>query len=400
MDDLAYFEILRQGSVVWNNWRKQHPEVQLNLGDVNLRKTYLRIANLAGVDLSGADLSEADLSEADLSRANLLGAKLSGANLYGANLSVTNLGVTNLSKANLTGANLTGADLNRAILYKANLSRANLTGADLSRAILREADLSRADLHEVKLSRANLSGAVLIRANLSRANLSGADLSRTFLIGTNLTNATLKDCKIYGISAWDVQLDGAEQFNLTITPTDQPPITVDNLKIAQFIYLLLNNQEIREVINTLTTKAVLILGRFSHQRKTVLDAIRMELRKQDYLPILFDFGRTSSQTVRETVRTLAQISYFIIADLTEQSSIPEELENIIPGLVVPVIPILATSQEREFSMFRDYGVYDWVLPIFRYADIADLLTHLQEQIIEPATQKALIWTEKKRKFED
>jgi hypothetical protein len=41
-----------------------------------------------------------------------------------------------------------------------------------------------------------------------------------------------------------------------------------------------NNQEIRGVIDTITSKAVLILGRFSEGRKPLLDAIRYELRKR------------------------------------------------------------------------------------------------------------------------
>jgi hypothetical protein len=99
----------------------------------------------------------------------------------------------------------------------------------------------------------------------------------------------LKDCRIYGVSAWDVQLAGAVQLNLIITPEDQSTITVDNLKIAQFIYLLLNNEEIREVIDTITSKVVLILGRFTLERKAILDAIKDALRKQGYLPVLLDF---------------------------------------------------------------------------------------------------------------
>jgi hypothetical protein len=37
------------------------------------------------------------------------------------------------------------------------------------------------------------------------------------------------------------------QENLTITPSNQPVIMVDNIKVAQFIYLLLNNEEVRDV---------------------------------------------------------------------------------------------------------------------------------------------------------
>src|SRR5206468_8283499 len=121
-------------------------------------------------------------------------------------------------------------------------------------------------------------------------------------------NTTLKDCSIYGISAWDVQLDGAEQLNLTITPYGEPTITVDNLKFAQFIYLMLNNKEIRDVINTLTTKSVLILGRFTPERKEVLDALRDALRANNYLPILFDFEKPSSIDLTENVTTIAYIS--------------------------------------------------------------------------------------------
>ena len=88
----------------------------------------------------------------------------------------------------------------------------------------------------------------------------------------------------------------------------QPAITVDNLKIAQFIYLLLDNAEIRDVINTLTTKSALILGRFTPERKTILNAIRHELRKHDYVPLLFDFDAPISRDITETVTTLAPLA--------------------------------------------------------------------------------------------
>ncbi len=98
-------------------------------------------------------------------------------------------------------------------------------------------------------------------------------------------------------------------------------ITVDNLKIAQFIYLLLNNKEIRDVIDTITSKVVLILGRFTSERKRVLDALREELRNHDYLPILFDFEKSTNRDITETVSTLAHIARFVIADITEANVI-------------------------------------------------------------------------------
>src|SRR5713101_1650233 len=342
MANQEHLGVLMQGTATWNWWRKQHPKVQ--------------------PDLSGAELSNAKLRLADLS-----GATLSNANLSGANLSRVYF-----REATLRNADLSRADLRNAILIEANLSEANLSKANLSRATLRNADLREANLR---------------LANLSEADLSRADLSFATFVGTKLKGATLTECLIYGISAWDIELTGATQDSLVITPEDEPQITVDNLKIAQFIYLLLNNEEIRDVIDTIAKKAVLILGRFTPERKVVLDALREALRRHEYLPILFDFEKPSSRNFTETVRTLAHLSRFIIADLTDPSSIPQELYAIVPTLAVPVRPVLL-EEKREYSMFVDLRKHDWVLPVHHYTDLADLLATLKERVIDPAEHKA------------
>ena len=77
---------------------------------------------------------------------------------------------------------------------------------------------------------------------------------------------------------------------MLITPEGEHAITnCSNLAIAQFLYLLLHNERIRDVIETVGRKAVLILGRFTVERKRVLDAIRAVLREQNLVPIVFDF---------------------------------------------------------------------------------------------------------------
>jgi hypothetical protein len=129
---------------------------------------------------------------------------------------------------------------------------------------------------------------------------------------------------------------------------------------------------------------VLILGRFSTERKPILDAIRDDLRKRNYTPILFDFEKPSSRDFTETVSTLAHISKFVIADLTGPRSLPQELATIVPHLrSVPVQPILLAS-EREWGMYKDLSAYPWVLPIVSYANINELLANLSEQVIGPA----------------
>jgi hypothetical protein len=79
------------------------------------------------------------------------------------------------------------------------------------------------------------------------------------------------------------------------------------------------------------------------------------------LPILFDFQKPDSKDLTGTVTTLANMARFIIADLTDPSSVPHELAMVIPGTVVPVQTI-ALEGQREYAMFRDLQPrYHWVL---------------------------------------
>jgi hypothetical protein len=114
---------------------------------------------------------------------------------------------------------------------------------------------------------------------------------------------------------------------------------------------MLNNQKVRDVIDTITSKAVLILGRFTDERKEILGALRDELRKRGYLPILFDFEKLSSRSTDETITLLARMARFVIADISDAKSVLQELRGIVPDLPsVPVQPIILTMQE-EPGMF-------------------------------------------------
>jgi Pentapeptide repeats (8 copies) len=253
------------------------------------------------------------------------------------------------------------------------------------------------------LSRVNFSGAEACVANFSNADLReavlvGAALTLAYFVGTDLENADLTGCHVYGVSAWGVKLDGARQQNLIFTDAGEPTITVDNIEVAQFVYLLLHNQKIRSVIDTVTSKVVLILGRFTDERKAVLEALREELRKRDYLPILFDFNVPATRDITETVSLLARMARFIIADLTDPSSIPKELEAIVPNLAVPVQPLLEGAS-RPYSMFKDYWKYDWVLPVYRYEGLDPLLATLAEKVIAPAEGKVKALEERRRMIE-
>ena len=361
-----HLKILKQGVEQWKRWRLE-----------NAIRTDLSGANLSGANLSSTDLIDAYLSFAELAGANLSSANLSGANLIGANLSGANLSGAKLSAANLSGAYLSGANLGGAYLGAANLSGAYLSGANLGGAHMREA---------------YLIGAYLSGANLTSADLTDADLSGTRLVETDFTNATITGCRTYGASAWKVTLVGTVQHNLVITKEGEPVVTVDDLEVGQFIYLILNNTKIRNVIDTITSKGVLILGRFSDpQRKSVLDGLREGLRKFDLLPIVFDFDRPTDKDYTETVQILAGMSMFVIADVTNSKSTPLELEATAKQVKIPYIPITDVSVDpRPFAMLVDLQKsLHWVLPTLEYKSKEDLLDggQLKTYIVDRALAK-------------
>ena len=138
------------------------------------------------------------------------------------------------------------------------------------------------------------------------------------------------------------------------------------------------------MIDTITSKAVLILGRFTNERKAVLDALREELRKRNYLPILFDFEVPATRDITETVSLLARMARFIVADITDARSIPQELDVIVPHLPsVPVQPLLLEGS-AEYGMFEHFKRYPWVLDTYRYPSSEHLIAGLAEHVIGPA----------------
>jgi Pentapeptide repeats (8 copies) len=318
-------------------------------------------------------------------------------NLSRANLSGTNLSKAVLIHANLGEADLSGADLQKAELIEANLSGANLywtnlTGANLSAAVLFQAVLRSADLMAANLSGANLSGMNLTLTNLTGANLAGATFSGAQLLGTNLvdsnlTGADLTGCRVYGVSAWKLKLEGTKQQNLIITRADEPEITVDNIEVAQFVYLLLHNEKIRDVVDTIGKKGVLLLGRFTEGRIQILERLREKLRSLGFVPMVFNFDKPETKDFTETVRLLANLSHFVIVDITNPRSAPLELQATVPDYLIPFVPILEEGQD-PFAMFVDLqNKYDWVLTVIRYSSVDRLIEVLEDKIVRPAEAK-------------
>jgi hypothetical protein len=233
MTDPEHLEVLSQGEPAWNSWRREHPEVA---------------SDLRGAELQGRELGGFDFSGADLSHAALMGAEL--------------------RRAKFVDATLEGVKINDARAPYADFTNARLADAYLWGSDFRETIFFHADLH-------------------------GADLRCAQLVGSDFRKANLTGCRVYGVSVWDIKLDGACQEDLSIAPNRADPwqVRVGDMHVAQFIYLLTRHEKLRVVLKAVSDRGVLLLGRFGGGGIDLLRAVAAKLQGLGYLPIIFDFRR-------------------------------------------------------------------------------------------------------------
>jgi hypothetical protein len=138
MADLLHVEVLRAGSLVWNSWRRENPDVVPDLKDLKVSISERQFGRMQGgpIDLSRAQLCRAELDQATLIEANLNGAILTDANLSEARLERADLRGADLCNAKLAYTTVNGAQLEAANLCGANLRHARgLTQAQINRAL-------------------------------------------------------------------------------------------------------------------------------------------------------------------------------------------------------------------------------------------------------------------------
>ena len=334
MADNAHIAKFLEGFGVWNAWRNTIDGRRPDLSDVDFFSHVQQERQFTLHEYSGFNFSRCNLNRASFRNCFFTHCDFSDSSLH----------FSDLVDSYFANCNFSDAELNVSKIGSAQFLFCDFTNAELSYCSAEEANFSDSRFYRTKLD--NMS---LVKANFSRTIIDGA--------------------LVYGTSAWDIELTGSVQRNIEISK-DYPSITVPSIELAQFIALLVNNVKIREIIDTITSKVVLILGRFTTDRKAVLDEIKNELQRHGYVPVLFDFEGPQSRDLTETVSTLASMSKFVVVDLSAAKSVPQELSAIVPHFPsLPVQPILIKG-ESEYGMFEHFRRYPWVLSTLEYETAA------------------------------
>ncbi|NQU66372.1 MAG: pentapeptide repeat-containing protein [Candidatus Marinimicrobia bacterium] len=330
--NLEHIKKLKSGSKTWNQWRVQNSQVTPDLHKLNFysdlhpkSNRYIfpeyTSYNFSGCNLNGASMRNCVFTKCDFSNSSIHFSDLVEAHFSSCNFKNCGIRLSKIGSAIFTNCDFEGADL-------------SYSGAEETKII--------------------------------NSYLFMTDLSHMRLVKTDFTNSKIINSRVYGISSWELVLEGSVQSNIYIEE-EGSRITVPNIELAQFISLMVNNSKIRDIIDTITSKVVLILGRFTPERKSILDMIKENLQTKDYVPIIFDFVGPSSREITETVVSLAAMSRFVIADISNPKSIPQELMSIIPNFPsLKVQPIIEKSQ-KEYEMFEYFKNYPWVLNTIKYS---------------------------------
>lgn len=326
-----HVKLLAKGAKVWNVWRADNPGVRPELRGLNFEKDiwedrgFYDLPHLEGYDFSGAMLNQIDarnsyfhcccFDDASLNFADLCFSTFDQCSFLGVSMRVTKIG-------------------------SASFLDCRFENADLGYCSAEDTDFS---------------GSHFVDTGLHHMSL----------IKSRFVGSTLERVYAYGTSAWDLDLRGARQEDIFLD--EDRSLLIDDIEVAQFVHLFLRNEKVRDVIDTITSKMVLILGRFTATRKPILEALRQELRAKGYLPVIFDFEKPRSRNMTETVSTLAHLARFVIVDLSDPKSVPHELASIVPALPsVPVQPLIIEG-ESPYAMFEGWSSYPWVQGILTYS---------------------------------
>jgi uncharacterized protein YjbI with pentapeptide repeats len=127
------------------------PEPIISLTGADLSETVIHNARLSKIDLGGVNLSKSYIRFGDIKNSNLQDANLQDANLDMTNFSGSNLKRAELERAELHLTNFENSSLCGAYFHGAKMYGVKLSGSDLSYADFRGSDAYESDIEKAKI---------------------------------------------------------------------------------------------------------------------------------------------------------------------------------------------------------------------------------------------------------
>jgi hypothetical protein len=91
--------------------------------------------------------------------------------------------------------------------------------------------------------------------------------------------------------------------------------------------------------------------------------------------------------VTETIKVLAGLARFVIADITDATEVRVELHNIVRDFPSLAVQPLVQRGQPVFVSMSHLAKFPWVLPTAEYDSQEDLLANLEKSVVSPAEAK-------------
>ena len=288
------------------------------------------------------------------------------------------------NELDFSGIHLTNASVHLAFAEGLNMRNAEVVGCHFE-----EGDFSRADFSNTTFVNTKFNKTILTDAVFEGATFINCNLNRVNLVNADFRLKEIRETVVYGISAWDLKTDPAmKQSRLVIEKSyelysdliasGKIPMMVDDIEMAQFVYYLSSHKNMRNMINILNSKGVLLLGKFKDGGLERLYSLMDWFKARNYTPMLFDFERPNSLDYTETVITMAGLAKFIVADLSG-GSVPQELYATLSSFQKPVI---VYSDQPAYSMFKDIKRKNRFSFEIVFSDEKDLYAKMEHSVKE------------------
>lgn len=374
---MNHIDILSQGRKAWNDWMrinwKDLPKFEV-VSDRTLRNQQVTNLSLGVADLCSLDLQKFKVFE--------------GYNFKRVRFNKSNLNKVKFINCQFKKANFSGADLSNTTFQNCSFELTNMLNANLSVGHFENCNFLGANLVATSLYKAIFKNCMLHNCNLMWAQI----------IETTFFDSSFYRCRLYAASIWNVNIENTSQTEFIITKREEIEISVDHLEIAQFLYLMINNSKIKNIIETLTSKIILILGRFTDERKPILNDIKDRIRTIGYIPVIFDFAKPEGKDYMEPVLLIAQLARFVIADFSDPKIILEEIPRIVDNTSTVIIPIITLGQREPSTLYNMRINRLTILDTYHYSELEELLSTLVDTLLPKAEERLRELQERRNRF--
>jgi len=203
---IDYIAEIRRGSESWNDFRKTVNGAKPILRNINFATQFPNQSNVYNLpELENFNFSNCDFHSSSFRNGSYINC------------------VFDFSSINFS-------DLVDAYFYNCTFKNSSLRVSKIGSAHFINCNFENSDLSYCSAEKTDFTGSVFKNTRLEYIRF----------VKCNFSDTKINYCFFYGTSTWDIIADDSIQQDIVITSNDDNLITVDNIELAQFIYLLPN----------------------------------------------------------------------------------------------------------------------------------------------------------------